>query len=72
MYSKLFRLFLIRCKLSFKPSLFMFFKGLVYTITDVPDLCDWIKKHFMEHPLFGAVSDDELVKMNSSQVEKCL
>lgn len=34
--------------------------GLVYTITDVPDLCDWIKKHFMEHPLFGAVSDDEL------------
>ena len=50
----------------------MFFKGLVYTITDVPDLCDWIKKHFMEHPLFGAVSDDELVKMNSSLVEKCL
>ena len=36
-------------------------KGLVYTITDVPDLCDWMKKHFIEHPLFEAVNDEELV-----------
>ena len=42
-------------------ALFLFFKGLVYTITDVPDLCDWMKKHFTEHPLFEAVSEEELV-----------
>ena len=42
------------------------FKGLVYTITDVPDLCEWMKKHFAEHPLFEAVSEDELVIMNTS------
>ena len=39
-----------------------FFQGLVYTITDVPDLCDWMKKHFTEHPLFEEVKEDELVK----------
>lgn len=43
------------------PCYFFIFKGLVYTITDVPDLCDWMKKHFTEHPLFEAVSEDELV-----------
>lgn len=36
--------------------------GLVYTITDVPDLYDWMKKHFTEHPLFQAVGEDELAK----------
>ena len=39
----------------------LFLKGLVYTITDVPDLFDWMKKHFTEHPLFEAVCEDELV-----------
>lgn len=39
-----------------------FFQGLVYTITDVPDLCDWMKKHFTQHPLFEEVKEDELVK----------
>ena len=34
----------------------------MYTITDVPDLCDWMKKHFTEHPLFEEVIEDELVK----------
>lgn len=34
----------------------------MYTITDVPDLCDWMKKHFTEHPLFEEVKEDELVK----------
>jgi len=36
--------------------------GLVYTITDVPDLFDWMKKHFTEHPLFEAVCEDELAQ----------
>lgn len=36
--------------------------GLVYTITDVPDLCDWMKKHFIQHPLFEAVSEEELAQ----------
>lgn len=36
--------------------------GLVYTITDVPDLCDWMKKHFTEHPLFEEVKEDELAQ----------
>ena len=34
----------------------------MYTITDVPDLRDWMKKHFTEHPLFEEVKEDELVK----------
>ncbi|XP_031572366.1 tRNA (guanine-N(7)-)-methyltransferase-like [Actinia tenebrosa] len=36
--------------------------GLAYTITDVPELYDWMKKHFLEHPLFEEVSDEELEK----------
>ncbi|KRT79612.1 methyltransferase, partial [Oryctes borbonicus] len=34
--------------------------GLVYTITDVKDLHEWITQHFTEHPLFEQVPDVEL------------
>ncbi|GJQ87783.1 hypothetical protein Trydic_g18640 [Trypoxylus dichotomus] len=34
--------------------------GLVYTITDVRDLHEWIVQHFVEHPLFEQVPDVEL------------
>jgi tRNA (guanine-N7-)-methyltransferase len=34
--------------------------GIVYTITDVKDLHDWMKKHLEEFPLFEAVSEEAL------------
>ncbi|KAI4460388.1 3-deoxy-d-manno-octulosonic-acid transferase/trna guanine-n 7 - -methyltransferase [Holotrichia oblita] len=34
--------------------------GLVYTITDVKDLHEWIVQHFVDHPLFDRVSDLDL------------
>lgn len=34
--------------------------GLVYTVTDVKDLHDWMVHHFTEHPLFVCVTEDEL------------
>lgn len=37
--------------------------GLVYTITDVKELHDWIQQHFIEHPLFEKVADSELVRL---------
>ncbi|KAH9503335.1 tRNA (guanine-N(7)-)-methyltransferase [Bulinus truncatus] len=35
--------------------------GLVYTITDVKDLHDWMVDHFTNFPLFTRVEDNELV-----------
>lgn len=32
----------------------------MYTITDVPDLHEWMKKHFTEHPLFERLTETEL------------
>ncbi|XP_048580629.1 tRNA (guanine-N(7)-)-methyltransferase-like isoform X2 [Nematostella vectensis] len=34
--------------------------GKVYFITDVPQLFDWMKNHFDEHPLFEPVGDEEV------------
>lgn len=34
--------------------------GLIYTITDVKDLHEWIVKHMEEHPLYVRIGDDEL------------
>ena len=34
--------------------------GIVYTITDVKDLADWMQKHLSEHPLFEPVSTELL------------
>ncbi|TRM64953.1 guanine-N-7 methyltransferase, partial [Schizophyllum amplum] len=31
--------------------------GIVYTITDVQDLAEWMQKHLSAHPLFEPVSD---------------
>ncbi|KAI5637936.1 putative methyltransferase domain-containing protein [Phthorimaea operculella] len=36
-------------------------QGIVYTITDVQDLHEWMVTHFEEHPLFERVPDEELV-----------
>ena len=52
------------CLTLFHNNVFFFLlnlKGLVYTITDVPDLYEWMKKHFTEHPLFQPVGEEELV-----------
>jgi len=38
-----------------------FFQALVYTVTDVKDLHEWMVKHFSEHGLFKRVEDDDLV-----------
>lgn len=35
-------------------------QGLVYTITDVPELHQWMCTHFEEHPLFERVPLEEL------------
>nr|XP_002128586.1 tRNA (guanine-N(7)-)-methyltransferase [Ciona intestinalis] len=34
--------------------------GLLYTITDVLEVHEWMVKHFSEHPLFDRVDDHEL------------
>ncbi|XP_053907514.1 tRNA (guanine-N(7)-)-methyltransferase isoform X2 [Cuculus canorus] len=34
--------------------------GLVYTVTDVPELHEWMVTHFGDHPLFEAVPLDQL------------
>ncbi|XP_050726102.1 tRNA (guanine-N(7)-)-methyltransferase-like [Eriocheir sinensis] len=34
--------------------------GLVYAMTDVKDLYDWMHHHFTEHPLFEPVQEEEL------------
>ncbi|CAG9585359.1 unnamed protein product [Danaus chrysippus] len=43
-------------------------QGIVYTITDVKDLHDWMVTHFEEHPLFKRIPADEL--KNDVIVEK--
>lgn len=35
--------------------------AIVYTITDVQDLHEWMVQHFKEHPLFERVSESETV-----------
>ena len=36
--------------------------GLVYIITDVEDLFEWMTKHLEAHPLFERLSDEEQAK----------
>lgn len=36
--------------------------GLLYTVTDVKDLHDWMVKHLDEHPLFERLPASELVQ----------
>lgn len=33
--------------------------GIVYTITDVEDLADWMRTTFEEHPSFERVGEEE-------------
>lgn len=33
----------------------------MYTVTDVEDLHEWMVKHFLEHPLFVRVDEEDLV-----------
>lgn len=35
--------------------------GILYTITDVKDLHEWMVKHLEEHPLFERIPDEECV-----------
>lgn len=39
---------------------YYFLQGLIYTITDVKDLHDWMVKHLDDHELFERVSDADL------------
>ncbi|KAJ8931114.1 hypothetical protein NQ314_016015, partial [Rhamnusium bicolor] len=36
--------------------------GIVYTVTDVKDLHDWMVQHFVEHPLFERLTEEDLVR----------
>lgn len=38
--------------------------GVLYTITDVKDLHDWMVKHLDQHPLFERLTDDECVSLH--------
>lgn len=35
--------------------------GILYTITDVQELGEWMKAHLDAHPLFHPLTDEELV-----------
>ncbi|KAI8434885.1 hypothetical protein MSG28_003371 [Choristoneura fumiferana] len=35
-------------------------QGIIYTITDVKDLHDWMVAHFKDHPLFEEITEEEL------------
>ncbi|KAJ3181555.1 hypothetical protein HDU85_003497 [Gaertneriomyces sp. JEL0708] len=35
--------------------------GILYTVTDVKDLHEWMVKHLDEHPLFVRISEEDLV-----------
>lgn len=37
--------------------------GIVYTVTDVKDLHEWMVLHFVGHPLFERISDEDLVSV---------
>lgn len=38
-----------------------FFQAIVYTMTDVKDLHEWMVLHFEKHPLFERIPDNQLV-----------
>lgn len=41
----------------------LFFQGMIYTITDVKDLHDWMADHMRKHPLYEQVIQSELVRV---------
>lgn len=38
-------------------------EGILYTITDVRDLHEWMVEHLEAHPLFERISDQECVRV---------
>lgn len=44
--------------------------GIVYTITDVEDLHQWMKGHFLSCPLFAALTEEELATDECVEVMK--
>jgi len=42
--------------------------GIIYTITDVEDLYDWMVKHLTEFPLFQRIEEEELVRGGKGKV----
>jgi tRNA (guanine-N7-)-methyltransferase len=38
--------------------------GLVYTVTDIEDLHNWMVSHFEEFPLFERVQEEEYVRID--------
>lgn len=49
--------------------------GMIYTITDVEDLYNWMTRHFDAHPLFQRTGDsqsdaDECVSMMRTDTEE--
>ena len=42
--------------------------GIIYTITDVKDLYDWMVKHLTEFPLFQRIEEEELVRDGKGKV----
>ncbi|MGH0162284.1 UNVERIFIED_CONTAM: hypothetical protein FKN15_048459 [Acipenser sinensis] len=46
--------------MKYLPNFFKKAQGLVYTITDVEEVHEWMVKHFTEHPLYERVPREEL------------
>lgn len=44
-----------------------FVQAIVYTMTDVKDLHEWMVQHFVEHPLFQRIPDDQLVSVKKTE-----
>ena len=42
--------------------------GVIYTITDVRDLSEWITSHFNSSPLFEPISEGDLIKEGQGAV----
>mmetsp|Transcript_10447 Transcript_10447/g.26531 ORF Transcript_10447/g.26531 Transcript_10447/m.26531 type:complete len:207 (-) Transcript_10447:1094-1714(-) len=41
--------------------------GMIYTITDVAELGEWMRDHLERHPMFARVSDEELAEDPAAQ-----
>lgn len=46
----------------YRKLIFSSFQGILYTITDVKDLHDWMVDHLERHSLFERIVGDELVR----------
>lgn len=39
-------------------------QGIIYTVTDVKDLHDWMAEHLQAHPLFERLTQQEMVSFS--------